>query len=374
MTADVEQKESQPPEEINNVNNNFPAEIDNIFEHLCHQQKIIFKSQQIDDPELEPSEKKQIAKSIYEQNRQTFLRRFGSYMTQEHLKSFARLAISDGSKPLKQEESYEEMQYMLHDFERRLKTRCKDIKNRRYARMQQLIKQGEYFSELEMMKRQPELYQELVGQYLNEDEKKQRDGYDVRNTSFSGILMHSLEQQQRDEALAAAEASLEKENPEIELESKQAAEFEAISEAIPSSFRQQWGNFENEPVVACSSSKNSAMSSKTNDKRQSKPRKEPKFITAGERDILRQEFLGIVYEQFLAGEDKDFDYTQVDEDSQLDDLQQLNQDKEDEYFEQSDDEPSPEISRDEAEGLKDDSEDELDIYMSHLSKHHSLQK
>uniref|UniRef100_A0A1B0BLH0 CCD97-like C-terminal domain-containing protein n=1 Tax=Glossina palpalis gambiensis TaxID=67801 RepID=A0A1B0BLH0_9MUSC len=110
----------------------------------------------------------------------TYQVRFSMYLQENHLQNFARLAIA---------QSDQELHHIIRDYQTKLKTRQQDIKNRRYAAFQKLIKEGEYFSEQEMMKIAPELYQELVGHYLSLAEIKERYSYDVRNTNFSALKL-----------------------------------------------------------------------------------------------------------------------------------------------------------------------------------------
>lgn len=52
------------------------------------------------------------------------------------------------------------------------------IKNRRFEALKKLITEGSYFSEEEMRKRNPLLYEQLIGQFLTEEEKHDRE-YDT---------------------------------------------------------------------------------------------------------------------------------------------------------------------------------------------------
>lgn len=380
----TEESSENNAEETTNTNNQnsspapvIPPEIMDIMNFLSQNTKIIFKSQQRNEPELETADKLKLALDVYQRNPQTFLIRFGCHLNEEHLQNFARLSIAD---------SDEEMHLMVKEYLSKLKTRQRDVKNRRYAALQQLIKEGEYFSELEMMKRQPELYQELVGQYLSSKEIKQRDSYDVRNTTFSGILMHNLEQQQLEEIMVKAEKQVKNTSSttsvRVEVEEVDEEEEKAVLDSlekevteIPINCRQQWGNFDNEQI-ACSTSKVAIKKSPI--KKKPKPETVEKLITADERELLRQEFISQMHEHFLTGKDEDFDYANVDDNTQYDDLNLINQDKEDKYFEESDDEEENGEYKDSKDKNKmdedDESEDELDVYMSHLNKHHSLQK
>ncbi|ALC38905.1 CG7810 [Drosophila busckii] len=323
-----------------------PNQLVDIFKALANNSSIVFKSQQIDDPELQLAEKQQIAHNAFSKNRENFLIRFGSFLDEQQLSDFQTLGMQP---PIKPDENLEEMCLLLLDYQRKLHTRKVCVKNRRYRAMQQLLQKGEYFSEHEMMQRAPELYQELVGQYLSAQEIKQRDSYDVRNTTFSGILMHSLEQQQRNELLQ-------------QLESSENIREEPAEYAVPPSCKTQWGGFDDDEPVACSTSRNTAKLPTLST---------PQFYTAGERELMRNEFMGIMKERFLTGQDEDFDYAAVDNNAQLDDLQQIEQDAQDAYFDEDEASNIPAASapRDVSD---EESEDELERYMRHLNNHHSL--
>lgn len=55
------------------------------------------------------------------------------------------------------------------------------IKNRRFDALKKMVTEGTYFSEEEMRKRNPLLYEQLVGQYLSEEEKRMREEIDTSN-------------------------------------------------------------------------------------------------------------------------------------------------------------------------------------------------
>ncbi|XP_034474153.1 coiled-coil domain-containing protein 97 [Drosophila innubila] len=338
-----------------------PTQLVDIFKALAENANIVFKSQQIDDPELSICEKQQIAQDAYHKNRENFLIRFGSYLNEQQLSDFQAMGVQE---PVKPDESLEDICLLLEDFKRKLHTRTVCVKNRRYHAMQQLLQKGEYFSEHEMMQRAPELYQELIGQYLTEAEKKVRDSYDVRNTSFSGILMHSLEQKQRDELLQQVEPSTETE--------VQALPESSIDCEVPDACRKQWGGFDDDEPVACSTSRNIEAQPLNRINRITTP----EYYNPAERERLRNEFMGLMKERFLSGQDKDFDYTAVDDNVLLDDLKQIERDEEDAYFNCSDDDDNNDngaFAIDKQSPSGDDGEDELDVYMRHLNKHHSLQ-
>ena len=73
------------------------------------------------------------------------------------------------------------------------------MKNRRYAAMKELEAGGVYFSEDEMKHREPLLYEQMIGQFLTEEEQQQQatDGIDRSDLRLSTILLHHLDDVQR---------------------------------------------------------------------------------------------------------------------------------------------------------------------------------
>jgi len=56
-----------------------------------------------------------------------------------------------------------------------------------------------------------------------------------------------------------------------------------------------------------------------------------------ERAALRNEFVATMQERFLKGEDLNFDYSAVDNNSEYDAVEMLNQDAEEKYFDEDED-------------------------------------
>lgn len=55
------------------------------------------------------------------------------------------------------------------------------VRNRRFEALKKLVSEGSYFSEYEMKKRNPLLYEQLIGKFLTEEEEKERTGIDTTN-------------------------------------------------------------------------------------------------------------------------------------------------------------------------------------------------
>lgn len=254
-----------------------------ILNHVANS-KAIFKSQQKGEPELTYEEKRAIAKNLLEKNHCLFLSKFGCYLKVEHLEYFSK------------SEDYETV-YHINRLQRYFNnsTRRIDIRNKRYEALKVLIEKGEYFSECEMMKRNPLLYEHLVGQYLTEEEKKTRDAIDTR-ANYIDILMETIERdklQKRLESQKEEESEVQEEN-----DSDDDDEDDNSRDISKTNFNKQinfhWGENLNKII-----DKNKKLS---NSKHK---------ISNQEIQLLRQEFITNMYESFLDGKDRDFDYRYI---------------------------------------------------------------
>ncbi|NXK14997.1 CCD97 protein, partial [Herpetotheres cachinnans] len=70
---------------------------------------------------------------------------------------------------------------------------------------------------------------------------------------------------------------------------------------------------------------------------------DPWVPDAAEREMLREEFTSRMYQRFLDGEDGDFDYSQVDENPDLDNLDIVSQDAEERYFDEEEPSDAPQL-------------------------------
>lgn len=157
----------------------FENERDKIIDFLTSNNQVIFKLQQIGDNDLNKQQKSEIALKIFEKSKSSFLIKFGRYLKENHLEYFKEFSQED-----------QEIDLIMKQLIMEIRTRNKQVKNRRYEALKQLIKEDEYFSDIEMMKRNPVLYEELVGQYLTSEEKCERDKYKMDGgVTFVKILM-----------------------------------------------------------------------------------------------------------------------------------------------------------------------------------------
>lgn len=155
----------------------------------------------------------------------------------------------------------------------------KVISNRRYYKLQELLKEAQYFSEEEMKKRDTQLHFEMVEQYLSEDDKEaKRRAVVAEDAKFSTFLLSQMDR---------GEDGKKKEEEEEEFDTDSEEEKEELSEA--------------------------------------------------EKSVLYRQFQNIMEERFLNGEDAGFNYSLVDLNEKYDDLNIRSRDAEDEYFDEEDD-------------------------------------
>ncbi|XP_013397532.1 coiled-coil domain-containing protein 97 [Lingula anatina] len=247
-----------------------------------------FKHQQRGEPDLTVSQKADIAREIYAKNPATFLSRFGKYMLEEDVSHFENFKgnyeVDFHLKELRKQFSKKESKTI--------------IKNRRYEAMKKLIEDGEYFSEEEMKSRNPLLYEQMIGQYLTEEEIQEKAGtFDRADCRFSHILM--------DHVGIVLQNELYYKQKEIENDQCEESEEEEEDEC------------EEELEM---------------DNGQSKDGREN--LPEAERNLLKEEFLNIMKERFMNGEDEDFDYSKVDTNAEYDSLDIREHDEEEKYFDE----------------------------------------
>lgn len=316
---------------------------EDIANELASNEEIYFKNQQRGESDLNKEEKAKVALDILEKSKVNFLVRFGKYLKPDHLDYFNR--FEDDS-----EIGYE-ISLLLKD----LRTNSErkhylNIRNRRYEALKELIEGQSYFSEVEMMKRNPLLYDQLVGQYLSEAERRQRDKFDADNVTLVKILMEGIEREQSENTRilqknAEDDATEETEDEDSDDEMKVKSQFE---DAQPSTSL-AWGEIETTSIEL--------------------PKRVPSrpttYITAKERDLLKEEFITTMYQSFLDGKDEEFDYSSVDNNEKYDNIDVISKDEEEKYFDSEDPE---EVCMEDAIKTE-SSEDELDIYMNALNQH-----
>lgn len=267
-----------------------------MLDHLA-KSKAFFKSEQKNDPELSFDEKRNVASSLLMKNPSQFLSRFGHFLKKEHLDYFTKLS----------ENNYElsfHINRLCRNFQLTSKGKTKmeiDVKNRRFEALKSLVDKGQYFSETEMMKRNPLLYEHLIGRYLTEDEKKARDNIDTENITFVNLLMESIDRNivrnfKQDQQDAENDVEEECDSDEESEEEDEEEDDEDKCKKGTKTEDKKWGEMSHPKDIY---------------EAEENERQRDLFwyhIPQKEQQMLRQEFITNMYQSFLDGRDIDFDY------------------------------------------------------------------
>ncbi|XP_040832206.1 coiled-coil domain-containing protein 97 [Ochotona curzoniae] len=259
-------------------------------------------SQQQGEPDLTEREKVAILRQLYQEKPLVFLERFRTGLREEHLTCFSHLRGDHRA------DFYcAEVARQGSARPRTLRTR---LRNRRYAALRELIQAGEYFSDEQMRLRAPLLYEQYIGQYLSQEELSARAPIQPPKPGAPGtpacplsdLLLQSYQERELQQRLLQQQ---EEEEACLEEEEEEDSDEE--------------------------------------DERSGKDL-ETWVPDSEERLILREEFTSRMHQRFLDGKDGDFDYSTVDDNPDLDNLDIVARDEEERYFdeEEPEDAPSPE--------------------------------
>lgn len=261
-----------------------PPAVMRMFTKVITSDRII-KNQQRGDPDLTGAEKIKILTDILRRKPGNFLMRFGSLLDELDLTYF------EGS-------SDHEVSFRVRELFKNLgpKAKQKRVRNRRYECLKKLTETSDYFTEEVMRDRNPMLYEYYIGQYLTEEEREDLDR-DKSEMSLSALIMKKMDIDRRSALL----------HWQWERESGQKEETNSSSEE------------EEEMGIKEKGVENIKLSSDPEEAEQ-------------EKRMMRQEFLRAMQLSFLGGEDRDFDYSEVDWNEQYDSMDLQQQDEEEAYF------------------------------------------
>lgn len=338
--------------------NNEPAnkdEFTKLLEELSNNPDVFCKTQQRDETDISGDEKIKFLTDIFDKSKANFLSRFGRFLNTDRINLFQQFEEDPKN-------GYEIKFHLKYLRQRQSKSK-KRLRNKRYAALKRLVEKGSYFSENEMMKRNPLLYEQLVGQYLSTKEKRLRDRLDYTDTnSLVGMLMNGIEKEQM-------EAKRRIQELEEDTEEGDTSDSDVDSHKCPSGVT-KISTGEEEPVHSLWGEFHEK------DNKPIKPRPTTKdvdlLITSKERQLLREEFITTMYEHFLEGKDDDFDYNAVDNSDEYDNFEIITNDEEEKYFDSEEPEDVNMVVETNDNAKEESSEDELDIYMNALNQHPSV--
>ncbi|KAM8952271.1 coiled-coil domain-containing protein 97 [Pelodytes ibericus] len=253
------------------------------------------RSQQKGDPEFSQEQKMAMLLEMYDSKPLVFLERFGKVLREEHLECFKHLSGDYTAEFYFKEIHKASLKKVDH-------TR---IRNKRYAALQKLITAGEYFSDEQMRERDPLMYEHYVGQYRSEEDIMSQNSKDLAEaTSLSDVLLNSCQEQDLQRRLEA-QRELEDNCMEEEDEEEEEEDSELSSDDTHS-------------------------------------------VNSEERSLMREELISRMHQNFLDGKDRDFDYSEVDDNPDFDNLDIVTHDEEERYFDDDEEEEDMEAEEGQA--------------------------
>lgn len=162
--------------------------VENMFFRVANSDAVV-KSQQRGEPDLTRDEKVTLLREIMDRNPSSFLMRFGTYLVEDDLEHFDHL------------KGDYEIDFRLKEVKNIVDAKKKKtgVRNRRFECLQRLMKDSDYFSEEQMRRRSPLLYEEYIGQYLSEEEKFERDKAEMGHDPSLSELLMSRQEKEMDE-------------------------------------------------------------------------------------------------------------------------------------------------------------------------------
>ncbi|KAJ3600917.1 hypothetical protein NHX12_031890 [Muraenolepis orangiensis] len=250
------------------------------------------KSQQVGDPDLTLEQRRVELLQQYRSRPLVFLERYQAHLKPQHLAVFSHL----GSDP--------RAQHYCSVIQRRPggPAHRTGVRNHRYAALRVLQREGQYFSEEQMRAREPLLYEQYVGQYLTEDQILERSQQSMTDGAAQGRI----------------------DGPEGCMPG-------GLAHILLDSYQERLLQ------------------------RRGGPEESRGGPTQEEKDLLREEFIGQMHQRFLSGRDKDFNYSEVDENPDYDNLDIVSRDAEEKYFD-DDEEEEEEEEQDQSESKDGDEE------------------
>ncbi|CAG8484327.1 10894_t:CDS:2 [Ambispora leptoticha] len=293
-----------------------------LLEHLkAHLSEVQFKSFRQNEIEPDDQEKLRQMQEILEKDPALFLTKWGKFLPKEQLQNFYSLRgdyevnwLLEHLQSDKNNESPETISRNLSPSQRK----DKKILNRRFKYLLNNLENTSYFSDQAMEMREPLLYEEYIGKYIPEEERYPpfSDETDLVERIYYDIA--------ENEAKTVANlaklhiSTVEKE----ETPQQQTSEIDM-----------------DEEISSHNNNDNRGHSNTDIDKNMEN-------LSSEELKELREEFIDIMREKFISGNDTEFDYDQIDYNEEFDNVDQETNDIQDDYFDKEEPNDTTESNND----------------------------
>ncbi|KAG0173653.1 hypothetical protein DFQ28_008005 [Apophysomyces sp. BC1034] len=279
----------------------------------AHLDSIIFKPLHVGEQELTDSEKLQKMGEVLHEDPGLFLSKWGRYLSQDALRQFEGFQDYEVTFHLHKLLQYDSPAASPPPAgSRRPKPRNSRlhtlVHNRRYEYLKRHLRASSYFEDETMQLRAPVLYEQYIGQYISEAEKTAPFASDVN------LVQRILKDIDRD--YVNEQVKMQKGIDEEQFEEEE----------------------EEDEDDAMEESETPIDTDQTTDEKGKKVESISTF-----QQSQRDEFVRLMEERFLDGQDTDFDYSVVDYNEAYDDLDEQERDIQERYFDRTelDDETPP---------------------------------
>ncbi|KAI8636456.1 coiled-coil domain-containing protein-domain-containing protein [Parasitella parasitica] len=282
---------------------------------------IPFKTLRHSEVELPPEEQLIQIQATLRKDPGLFLSKWGRYLSQNSLRLF-QVIQSDYevdfylNSLLYNQEEHQKVQRQSHK-----KSAMQLVAhNRRFEFLQRKLRGSDYYSDESIQLREPVLYDHYIGQYIPAREKAKPFDNDMTlvNRIFSNMDRKFVDDFLYDQKIRDEEQFEEEDDDDEEIETEKPTPIVLTKK-------------KSEDVEM----KGSVIS---NDDQKEQDEEDTEDTTEAQtefREEQRAELIRLLEEKFLDGKD-DFDYEKVDYNEDYDNLQQLEQDMQDRYFDEDD--------------------------------------
>ncbi|GAA5796142.1 hypothetical protein HPULCUR_001511 [Helicostylum pulchrum] len=193
------------------------------------------------------------------------------------------------------------------------------VQNRRYEYLKRHLKNSDYFSDESILLRDPTLYDQFIGQHIPANEKEQPFADDITlvNRILSNIDRKFVEDHLHQQKIIDEE--------QLEEEEEDESDDEVVEKSTPTVITKRKNKDVEMEETETLNTDTDIADADTDIIEED--------ITDEFREEQRLELIRLLEEKFLAGKD-DFDYDQVDFNDEYDDLEQLDRDIQDQYFDE----------------------------------------
>ncbi|KAI9030804.1 coiled-coil domain-containing protein-domain-containing protein [Phycomyces nitens] len=306
--------------------------------------EIEFKTLKRDETELNDQEKLKQMEILLERDPGLFLSKWGKYLPDNILSQFESLRgdyeidfylrnmlhdspqNSPASTPVLTTKPYQPSRYV------RNRVRA-NARNRRFVYLQSVLRNSEYFSDESLQLRDPVLYEYFIGKYTPASKRTEPFASDVKLVErvLSDIDRDYVEQQLKLSREREQEQFEEEEEEEEEEDDEDEEEDEKDTKVdLKMKGKATDVHVPDRECLMDTSDDESMKDDSLNTHGQDLMDDTEEGVAS--REDQRKEFVRIMEERFLIGNDTDFDYSAVDYNEAYDDLDQQERDAHDRYF------------------------------------------